>query len=492
MAPVCADATGLGSTVFWTPPNYSLDCATSVPGENASFYVEFNLPESSNTCWTYSRVQRIGSNNLRLFQSSGGDTYFIAPFQYFNNTSGTAINMELIVPSGNFSWKLDVLDATNNSVWSSTISNITSTGLKTITIPNSVPNGVYKLKYSFIDSPSGSIGASNHIEVDRIYYDATIVGAGCSGGINLAVTSNYSPGDYFPVGSTQVVYTATYTPVSGNTSTNTCTFNVEVNKTTLSGVPTSATCNTPDGSIQVTATSAHSLINNLSFTIDGNPVTLSGLSSSTNTTTSGTTTTNTTTVTGTIPNKPAGTYTIVANNSVTGCSDSKVITVLTTPDTQKPVITLASASSLGCNPTPAQIAAAFGTAIVTDNCSSGLTATGTVATEIGSGCTFSTTKNWTVTDVAGNTQTASQTVNYTRDIALPTISLASATALGCNPTPAQIAAAFGSATVTDGCSTGLTATGTVAAETGSGCAFSTTKNWTVTDACGNIGIASQT
>src|SRR5260221_4377961 len=98
------------------------------------------------------------------------------------------------------------------------------------------------------------------------------------------------------------------------------------------------------------------------------------------------------------------------------------------------------------------IAAAFGSATVTDNCSSGLVASGSVGTESGSGCTYSTTKSWTVTDNCGNTGTASQTVTYRRDTQAPVITLASASSLGCNPTTAQIAAAFGSATVTDNCS----------------------------------------
>jgi hypothetical protein len=163
-----------------------------------------------------------------------------------------------------------------------------------------------------------------------------------------------------------------------------------------------------------------------------------------------------------------------------------------TIDLVKPTIVVATAGSLPCNPTTAQIAAAFGGATVSDNCSTGLTATGVVGTETGSGCSFSTTKTWTVTDNCGNTQTATQTVNYTRDLVKPSIVVATAGTLPCNPTTAQIAAAFGGATASDNCSTGLTATGVVGTETGSGCSFSTTKTWTVTDNCGNTQTATQT
>jgi tRNA A37 threonylcarbamoyladenosine dehydratase len=167
-------------------------------------------------------------------------------------------------------------------------------------------------------------------------------------------------------------------------------------------------------------------------------------------------------------------------------------TLTYTRDTQLPVITLTAAGTLGCNPTAAEITATFGTATVSDNCSTGLTAIGTEAAETGSACTFSTTKNWTVTDACGNTGTASQTITYTRDTQLPVITLTAAGTLGCNPTAAEITAAFGTATVSDTCSTGLVASGTETLETGSDCSFSTTKNWTVTDACGNTGTASQT
>src|SRR4029078_9067925 len=167
-------------------------------------------------------------------------------------------------------------------------------------------------------------------------------------------------------------------------------------------------------------------------------------------------------------------------------------TVTYTRDVIKPTITVTASGTLPCNPTQDQINASFGTASVTDNCSTGLTATGVVGTETGSGCSFSTTKTWTVTDNCGNTQTASQTVTYIRDVIKTTISITASGTLPCNPTQDQINASFGTASVTDNCSTGLTATGVVGAETGSGCSFSTTKTWTVTDNCGNTQTASQT
>src|SRR5439155_745261 len=125
-------------------------------------------------------------------------------------------------------------------------------------------------------------------------------------------------------------------------------------------------------------------------------------------------------------------------------------TVTYTRDTTKPVITLAAASGLGCNPTTADIAAAFGGATVSDNCSSGMTATGTVGAETGGPCTFSTTKSWTVTDGCGNTGTASQTVTYTRDTTKPVITAAATTLTLCShPTADDADAARGAAAAED-------------------------------------------
>ena len=187
-----------------------------------------------------------------------------------------------------------------------------------------------------------------------------------------------------------------------------------------------------------------------------------------------------------------GAYTLsltVVNNS---CSSTCVQT-FNAVDITKPEITLATASVLGCNASAAAVAAAFGTASVTDNCSTGLLATGIIAPEVVSGCTVSVTKNWTVTDICGNIGTNSQTVSFTRDTTNPVIAITAATALGCNPSAANINNAFGTATVTDNCSSGLSATSTTAAEINtSGCIYSTTRTWTVTDDCGNIGTNSQT
>ncbi|MCS3802310.1 hypothetical protein GGD38_007721 [Chitinophagaceae bacterium OAS944] len=175
-----------------------------------------------------------------------------------------------------------------------------------------------------------------------------------------------------------------------------------------------------------------------------------------------------------------------------GNTGTQTQTITFTRDTEAPVITVTASTAAGCNPTAAQLTAAFGTASVTDNCSTGLTATFTDGAETGTGCDRSITRTWTVTDACGNTGTQTQTITFTRDTEAPVITVTASTAAGCNPTTAQLTAAFGTASVTDNCSTGLTATFTDGAETGTGCDRSITRTWTVTDACGNTGTQTQT
>jgi hypothetical protein len=97
-------------------------------------------------------------------------------------------------------------------------------------------------------------------------------------------------------------------------------------------------------------------------------------------------------------------------------------TITFTRDNTLPVITLTAPSAVACNGNAATVAAAFGTASVSDNVQLGLLQTGTVQPEVVNGCNVSVTKTWTVTDACGNTGTASQTITFTRDLQAPVIS----------------------------------------------------------------------
>src|SRR6185436_7630328 len=142
---------------------------------------------------------------------------------------------------------------------------------------------------------------------------------------------------------------------------------------------------------------------------------------------------------------------------------------------EAPVITVTAATNPVCNPTAAQITAAFGTASVTDNCSTGLTTAFTDGAEQGTSCSRTITRTWTAVDGCGNTGSQTQTITFTRDTEAPVITVTAATNPVCNPTAAQITAAF-----TDG------------AEQGTCCSRPITRTWTAVDGCGNTGSQTQT
>ena len=243
----CYDGDG-DTPVDWIIPDASFNCCSGGVDDNASFVVEFDLPESMNECWVYNYVQRIGSNNLRVFQSTGTgpDTFYISPLQYFNTSGGVPVTQEMIVPSGAFDWTLQVLDGVTEAVvWSDELAGINSNGVYTITIPDTVPNGSYKLKFLFDDNGLG-LNASDKIEVDRLYYNAILLDD-CADGLNFVVTATHVPGDEFPIGTTQVTYTATLTIAGGGTPiVETCTFDVTIVEVSIAVDPTDVSCNGAD------------------------------------------------------------------------------------------------------------------------------------------------------------------------------------------------------------------------------------------------------
>src|SRR5205085_19356 len=177
-----------------------------------------------------------------------------------------------------------------------------------------------------------------------------------------------------------------------------------------------------------------------------------------------------------------------------GCDNTSTAsrTVSWTFDITAPIITaIGTTTTLGCNPTAANIDAALGSATATDNCGTP-TLTSTDNTVSSSGCDRTETRTWTATDGCGNSSTASRTVSWTFDITAPTITATgTTTTLGCNPAAADIDAALGSATATDNCGT-PTVTSIDNTVSSAGCDHTETRTWTATDACGNSSTASRT
>jgi hypothetical protein len=104
---------------------------------------------------------------------------------------------------------------------------------------------------------------------------------------------------------------------------------------------------------------------------------------------------------------PAGTV------STTGCPSPSTIRII---DLTPPTFSLGAIGSIICNPTQTQINAAVTIPTVSDNCSTGLTATFTDAPETGApGCTRTIVRTWRAVDACGNMGTANQTITFTRD-----------------------------------------------------------------------------
>jgi len=180
---------------------------------------------------------------------------------------------------------------------------------------------------------------------------------------------------------------------------------------------------------------------------------------------------------------PVGTTTV--NWSVTDIhgNTGTAIQTVTVTDNQAPVI---SVSNVSVNNDAGNCSAAVTlSATATDNC--GVTATPTNDWGGGPFPVGTTTVNWSVTDIHGNTGTAVQTVTVT-DNQAPVISVSN---VSVNNDAGNCSAAVTlSATATDNC--GVTATPTNDWGGGPFPVGTTTVNWSVTDIHGNTGTAIQT
>jgi hypothetical protein len=162
-------------------------------------------------------------------------------------------------------------------------------------------------------------------------------------------------------------------------------------------------------------------------------------------------------------------------------------------DTTAPIFTgTYSNVALGCNPTAAAITTALGIATATEGCSTAAIASADGAVII-SGCSRSQTRTFTATDGCGNIATpVTRTVTWTEDVTFPSITATGTTTnLGCNPSAADIDAALGTATGTDGCAP-PTVTFSDATVIVSGCDRSQTRTFKATDACNNIATTTRT
>jgi len=197
------------------------------------------------------------------------------------------------------------------------------------------------------------------------------------------------------------------------------------------------------------------------------------------------------TITGTC--SKSQTFTVTATDGC-GNTDVKTVTYTWTEDILAPTVLTAEGddNNIGCNPTAANIEAAFTAPTFTDVCDANVSvAVATVHT--GTGCVQSDTRTWTASDdCSGLTTAVSQVISYTIDNLAPTIATAEGADvhIGFNPNATAIEAAFTAPTFADPCGTPTVEVTNSHSVTGQ--SQSDTRTWTATDACSNSKAVSQT
>ena len=271
----------LGAVVTWTPPTFSLSCPSEV-GTGFAFVTSFDLPESQNGCWDYNKVQRIGTagGKLRLWQSTGtGNTSFTTP-SFFLPTTATNGSMTITNGSGEpLTCNVYLVNPDGTLSAINTTFSINGSAIYNFSI-TPAQAGIYRLFFEFTGN------GSNKDDIELLKINALLYGTSCAGDINFYTVSTNTPGNFFPVGSTPVTYTATCnscTPVISET----CTFNVIVNGVTASSSKSNADCGLNNGIITITATSSNTSpvfqynLNNTGWVNFSTPGTITGLNQAT-------------------------------------------------------------------------------------------------------------------------------------------------------------------------------------------------------------------
>ncbi|WP_274475538.1 HYR-like domain-containing protein [Mangrovimonas aestuarii] len=230
-----------GASASWQVPSASETCSGG-PGSN-SFVMDFELNESllGNDCWDFDYVQRVGGSGgeVKLFSSSdlGNDNigYIITPYLFLE--VGEPLSIDVTYTDGAYNLNLYYIDEMGNEVFSGNSQAINLLGVGTHTVimnPNIPSDGSYRIKFEF-EEVSGN--PSNMNLVDKISIDGVVVEGTCTGGVDFTVSGPDTNSGFFPIGTTPITYTATYTSADGTIITDTCSFNIVVTDT-----PPTITC----------------------------------------------------------------------------------------------------------------------------------------------------------------------------------------------------------------------------------------------------------
>ncbi|WP_320167954.1 Ig-like domain-containing protein [Mangrovibacterium marinum] len=447
---VCAGSESGINVGGWIEPDFQLSCGGE--SEDYSFVMSFDLNESlsSEDCWDYSKVQRVGTNGgeLRINQSTGvGVPAFESPTFYLSGPTQGEIT--IFRDAGKiFDCNVYLLDGSGTKVSGPVVISVDSSHPgdteKAYTFSITPPTtGVYSFLFEF--TFTSNIGNKNLVTLLKI--KANVYDTGCTGDVNYVENSNYNPGDYFPVGTTEVTYTASYRSSTTDTVAF-CSFNVIVNNVVVSGVASNANCGGANGSIALSISSATAgtvTLDDLEYSLNGG-TSYSAFGSGNvglpvTTTVDGTTTV-TTTATTTLTGLSAGSYTIQVRNNITNCVSAPYpFTIGDNPDDEDPEVTAPSPVTVECADdipdaeTTISGFLALSGAAVSDNCSSlgelSITSTdGAIPA-----CEGTMTRTYTITDKANNSTNVDQVFTIDRTTAPAEVGgpVATSSTVECDP-----------------------------------------------------------
>jgi len=358
-------------------------------------------------------------------------TFFDACGAVLSQTDGSGLTSGAIFPVGVTTQTFTLTDASGNTLNASFTITITDNEQPTVT---NCPSN--------ITATASAAGCGTNISwVEPVASD------NCPA---VAVVSTHAPGSFFSVGTTTVTYTAT--DAAGNTAS--CSFTVTVSDNLAPLVPSLPTLT---GSCSVTVV-APTTTDNCAGTVTGttsNPLTYTA----------------------------QGTYSITwtfadGNGNSSTATQSVVVLDTSAPSIVAPSTVNATANA-ACNAT----GVVLGTPTTSDNCAVASVSNNAPAT-FPLGTTIVT---WTVTDAAGNSSTAAQSVTIT-DNTVPTISAPGALTVQANASCASFNVNLGTPITSDNCGVGSVSNNAPAVFP----LGATTVTWTVTDASGNTATATQT
>ncbi len=303
---LCADTTNelgeYGAQVTWTTPRISQTCTNT--GSTGNFQMLFELNEAllGKDCWDFTYIQRVGTDGgyVKLFSSNNnnadGSKKSVITTPYLVLEQGSTTSIDLTYNEGDYGIELFLIPESGSAIPSGSYTNVTAAQTTyDFTISST---GVYRLQYVFTyrgNRPPKANTGDTIIAVDGILYDD-----GCSGGVDFTVSGPTK--GFYPVGSYDLQYVATYTDPDGTIKQKICSFNI-----TVVGIEAEIT-----GNEEINC-------NNESITLTGQATGLQGTPSYL---------WNTGASTASIDVSSPGDYTVTITDEETGCSNSETVTVL--------------------------------------------------------------------------------------------------------------------------------------------------------------------